>query len=388
MKVLLAHSRYRYPGGEERHVELLANMLSSAGHSVRRLEPMTPSYMTLIEKVALGATLVYRPRSGRLLRDFVRAEAPDIVHFHNITPSLTPAALRAAKISGASVVMTLHNYRFACPAGTLLRGGVRHEDCLTGSSLACGLRNPRGNWIESVVYGVAIELQRRLRLLTRWVDAFVVPASHLRDAFIRAGGPADRTHVIANGVPLSEHPRELGGYALYAGRLSEEKGIVTLLHAAELAPSIPLVVAGDGPLENLFARTASNVVFRGRLSPEELADVRRGSAFVVVPSECDEILPFAATEALADGKPIIATPNGGLTDVVIDGVTGVLVPERSPRELAEAMTRLWRDEALRGRMQSAARAHAERHFDLRTQTGLVIELYEHLLTQDGNGSSA
>src|SRR5581483_9713368 len=97
----------------------------------------------------VGVTLTYRPAGARLLREVLVRETPDLVHFHNAFPLLTPAAVREAHRYGAGVVLTIHNYRFACPAGTLLRNGRIHDDCIEGSSLLCGLRNSRGVWTES-----------------------------------------------------------------------------------------------------------------------------------------------------------------------------------------------------------------------------------------------
>lgn len=378
MNVAVAHSLYRHRGGEERHIDLLIAELEQRGHVVERIE-IAAEPASAWQKVRLAATLAYRPSSRRSMEQRLKSRPADVVHFHNITPHLTTAALRAAKESGARVVLTLHNFRFACPAGTLLRRGRRHDDCIRRSSLVCGLRGAREPWLEGVAYGAAIELQRRFRLLSRWVDAFVTPASHLRDTFIQAGGPRQHTYVIPYGVPLSPLTDGSSRYALFAGRLSVEKGVRTLLEAAKQAPHIPFKVAGDGPLSPLLQRPPGNVEWLGPVSPARVAALRRDAAFVVVPSEWPEVLPFAAIEAIADGRPVVATRTEGLSEILDDGVTGVLVDERAPDELAGACARLWGDDELRGSMGRAARAAAEQRFDVATQTAEVAALYEHLL---------
>lgn len=376
----VAHSRYRHPGGEERHIDLLIAELQRTGHSIERIETDARE-VAWRQRIGLATTLAYRPSAGRMVTRRLQRRPADVVHFHNITPHLTTAALRAAKSSGAHVVLTLHNFRFACPAGTLLRRGRRHDDCVRGSSLVCGLRGAREPWLESVAYGAAIEVQRRLGLLTRWVDAFVTPASHLRDTFIRSGGPAERTHVIPYGVPLSRDFHGNQSFVLFAGRLSSEKGVQTLLRAAAQTPEIPFVVAGDGPLSPLLGQAPENVDWVGRVSAARVADLRRDAAFVVAPSECSEVLPFAAIEAIADGRPVVATRTEGLSEIVDDGTTGLLVAERDPAALATACARLWADTPLRERMGRAARAAAESRFELTTQTARVTALYEHLSEQ-------
>ena len=143
MRVVIAHNRYRSVGGEEHHVDLLVEWLLEAGLEVRRFEVASPTEASIGERLKVGATLTYRPAGARLMRGILAREKPDIVHFHNVFPLLTPAAMHEAHRYGAAVVLTVHNYRFACPSGTLLRNGRVHEDCIEGSSLLCGLRNSR-----------------------------------------------------------------------------------------------------------------------------------------------------------------------------------------------------------------------------------------------------
>ena len=231
------------------------------------------------------------------MRVALAREEPDIVHFHNVFPLLTPAAIREAHRSGARVVLTIHNYRFACPAGTLLRNGKIHEDCIEGSSLWCGMRNARGARDESVAYGIAIELQRRLQLLARWVDAYVAPSEFVATMLGRAGYPARRTHVISHGVPIEERPSAVGDFAIYAGRLSPEKGIRTLVAASRLVPELPILVAGTGPLSPLVEATGGNLRSLGYVDRTQVAKLMRGALFAVMPSEWYEGQPYGALEA-------------------------------------------------------------------------------------------
>jgi glycosyltransferase involved in cell wall biosynthesis len=376
MRVLIVHNRYRLVGGEERHISLLHDELARVGVDVDLLTVDSGSVGSSVRsRIALAAGMVYRPRMGRMLKQRLADSPADVVHFHNIQPLLTTAALRAARKSGAAVVMTLHNYRFACPAGTLLRGTDLHDDCLDGSSLACALRNARGTWSESIAYGVAIELQRRLRLLQRWVDAFVTPSRFLAAAAARAGLPAAAIHPIAYGVPLGNgHDRGGRKHALFAGRISSEKGIATLVEAAKLS-GVPVLVAGDGPLKSSFAEQPG-VRLPGHLSGDALERARDDAAFVVVPSECHEVLPFSALEAAAVGKPIVATRVGGLPEIVTDGHNGLLVDPRSPAALAAAMRRLWENPDFADELGMNAKRRAESAFSLETQTRAVVRLYE------------
>ena len=315
LRVLIAHNRYRHPGGEETHVDLLERGLAEAGVEVRRFE-RSSSELEGSPACKLGATLglAYRP-SGGGIRRALREWRPDVVHFHNIWPLLTPAALREAKRSGAAVVLTAHNYRFACPGGTLLRDGAIHEDCIEGSSLVCGLRGARESRAESIAYGLALEIQRRTRMLERWADAFVAPSDFMRGMLARSGLPAQRIHVIHNGIELPPPPpadREPGRrFALFAGRLAPEKGIRALLAAAEHCPEVPIAIAGDGALAEEVARSPlPNVRYLGSLGRQEVERAMSAAAFTACPSESYDNLPLAALESFGAGRAVLAAPGG------------------------------------------------------------------------------
>jgi glycosyltransferase involved in cell wall biosynthesis len=377
--VVLAHSRYRYPGGEERHLELLERQLRAAGVSVRRYERQSPTEPGAVERLRVASGLVYRRGVARDLARDLAEQPADVVHFHNLMPMLTPAALRAARRSGAAVVLTIHNYRLFCPAGTLTVGGVVHDDCVEGSSLACALRRPSRGILESAAYGAAIELHRRLRLVQRWVDAYVCPSPHLLWPLARAGFSAERLHAIAYGVEITAEPESLPKrFVLFAGRLSEEKGIETLLAAAQAAPDVPLVVAGDGPLRQMVERASGgSLTYVGRLAAPELKRLRREAACLVAPSEWPDVQPFAVLESLADGVPVVTTPAGGLAHVAAGGGC-LLVRQRDPVSLAETMRRVWRDEGLRERLRKEALDSARSHYSVERQTAKLRKLYEGL----------
>src|SRR5581483_1295614 len=344
MKVLIAHNRYRLSGGEETHVALLERGLRDLGVGVRTYVRSSSEFTrTRRQRFVTALGLTYRPGGGGIA-NAIDDWHPDVVHFHNIWPALTPAALRLAHTARAAVVLTVHNYRFACPGGLLLRGGVAHDDCLEGSSLACGLRNARGSILESAAYGVALEIQRRLRLLERWVDAFVAPSAFMADALVRAGIPSRRVHVIGNAIPAGLPLRPRGSSALFSGRLSPEKGIRVLLEASQLAPDVQVVVAGSGPCEAEVLRAP--VRYLGHLDAAGVAAAMEEAAFTLAPSQCFDNQPYSVIESLAAGRPVIASEIGGLPEVVIDGVNGLLVPAGSPQALAKAMQRLSADQEL------------------------------------------
>jgi glycosyltransferase involved in cell wall biosynthesis len=173
--------------------------------------------------------------------------------------------------------------------------------------------------------------------------------------------------VIPSGVELPEHvgteaePAEV----LYAGRLSAEKGVLELLDAAE---GLNLVVAGDGPLRDRIPFA------RGFVPHDELQQLYARAAVIACPSR-REGFGVACLEAMAHGRPVVATRVGGLLDLVVDGETGIVVPPRDPAALRSALERLLADPDLRRKLGSAGRDRARMHFSWERVTDATLAAY-------------
>jgi glycosyltransferase involved in cell wall biosynthesis len=264
-----------------------------------------------------------------------------VVHAHNVQPTLGWRALAAARDAGARVVLHLHNYRLVCAVGTCF---TRGRDCTRchGRNTLPGVRlNCRGgSRAESAAYGAGLALwQERLAACA---DAFVVPSAFARGRLEALGAPlGSRAHVIPS-VQRSFAERSTaarGDYALYAGRLTAEKGVADAIAGCRAA-GVPLVVAGDGPDATALRAGAPEVRFVGRVADRELAELRAGAAVALVPSRYAEILPLAALEAMAAGLPVVASRAGGLAEVVPERG---LHPPRDVDAMAARIRALWGD---------------------------------------------
>ena len=229
------------------------------------------------------------------------------------------------------------------------------------------------------VWGTDVELARRapwlFRSTLRRARAVVAASTALADEARRLG--ATVVHVVPSGVAI---PDDVGApgeppHLLYAGRLSEEKGVLEL---AEAARGLPLVVLGDGPLRDRLPGAL------GFVPPAEVGAYLERAAVVVCPSR-REGYGIVARQAMAYGRPVVATAVGGLVDAVADGETGILVPPRDVRALREALERLLGDSELRGRMGAASRQWAVVHFGSEAAARAMLALYEAAL---GKASTA
>ena len=194
--------------------------------------------------------------------------------------------------------------------------------------------------------------------------------------------PREKIVVLRNGIDLEEYrpTYEDGGYALYFGRLSREKGVETLLKAhREVAGEIPLKIVGTGPIEAELKAKYPKAEFLGYRAGEELKSLVARASFVLVPSEWYENCPMTVLEAMALGKPIIASRMGGLPELVEDGKTGLLFGAGNVEELKERMLYLWKDRELRYEMGRAARKKAEQEFSLERHCEELLRIYRRLL---------
>jgi glycosyltransferase involved in cell wall biosynthesis len=196
----------------------------------------------------------------------------------------------------------------------------------------------------------------------------------------RASYPTDRIHTVYHGAPIDEAPSAVGGFAFYAGRLSDEKGVETLLDAAKRAPHVPVVIAGDGPLAaHVRSASGDHLTYLGKLPWESVLRFRRNALLTVAPSHCYEALGLGAVESMAVGTPVVASALGGLSEIIEHGVSGLLVPPGDPSALAVALDALWSDRSGVAAMGQRAWGYAREHFDPAGQTLRLVELYEGLL---------
>ena len=372
MKVLVAHNRYRHHGGEERAVDLQLAALDRAGIP----------HAALIRD-SKDTTSVHAARS--MLRggdgpDGVRRAVQDlgatVAHFHHMHPLFGHRGLQAAKDAGARTVLHLHNYRLFCAIAIGFRDG---EDCVRcrGRRTLPGLRlNCRESLPETAVYTTALALHQP-RVFDA-VDAFVTPSRYAAGRLTGLGLPGDRLTVVANFLPDGEiaarSTADRGEYALFAGRLSIEKGLAYAIDAAREA-NVPLKIAGDGALEDELRERARGapVEFLGRVPTTEVKQLLSDAAMAVVPSISGDVMPFAALEAMAAGVPIAASDAGSLPEVVGDPSC---VPKKDAAALAQRMRALHESPEQRREEGDAGIARARERFGEQRYLRELLAVYD------------
>jgi glycosyltransferase involved in cell wall biosynthesis len=390
MRILSAHNFYREAGGEDSVFAAESELLEQHGHVVKR-------YVDHNERIgraslATAANTLWNIQSYKSIQADLRASSADLAHFHNTFPLISPAAYYAVQRAGIPVVQTLHNFRLICAGATFSRHGKVCEACVEQDSLLPAIQNRcyRGSRSATVALTAMLAVHRAAGTYQNQVDAYIALSEFARRKFIANGLPADRIFVKPNFVdiaPVSE-PRPRGSvrpsrhanwtYALFAGRLAEEKGVHTLADAWRRLTGIQLQVAGDPPLSPTSPEIAwpSGVTRLGAQSRERVIELMRGASLLVFPSGCYENCPMTILEAFACGLPVVASDLGSIPEFVRHGYNGLLFRAGDPSDLAEKVHYAFEHpDELRAMGENARREFTEKYTAERNYK-LLLAIYE------------
>lgn len=381
MRVLQVHNTYRYRGGEDVVVERERALLQSQGDQV---ETFQLENHTLKPGIEAAVSTVWSRGSYRALQSEIRRFKPEVVHFHNTLPRVSPSGYYAASGLDVPVVQTLHNFRMACPSGLLFRNGRICEDCIGRRFAAPAVmhRCYRDSIAATAAVAVMLTIHRTVGTYDQAVDAYVALTDFSRGLFARHGLPTDRLHVKPNFSMDSDGPGDgAGGFALFVGRLSAEKGIETLLKAwREHNPGLPLLIAGDGPMrilvEDACQQPGGAIRYLGQVTAHHAADLMRSATMVLFPSEWYETFGLTMIEAYAAGTPVVASRMGTMQCLVEDRRTGRHFAPGDAADLSATVRALIDSPDELASMRIAARAEWERHYSPQANYPKLREVYK------------
>jgi len=388
VKIILVHCHYQQPGGEDVVFEQERQLLERAGHQVvvyRRSNFEVDSYPG-IKRLVLIQKAVWNGDSRTEFADLLRAEKPDVVHVHNTWIMISPSIYSACREAGVPVVQTLHNYRLLCPVGTFFRDGKVCEECLD-HTLWRSIRNGcyRDSRAETAAVGLMLAVHRTRHTWEREVESYVVLTEFARKKFLQGGLPADKIFVKPNFVDPDPLPREgKGEYAIFAGRLSPERRVSTLLDAwALLRSPIPLMIVGGGePRDQLEQKASWNhldmVEFTGLLPHDRTIAAIKGARFLIFSSEWYETFGLTMIEAFACGVPVICSRMGTMQEIVEDSRTGLYFTPGDSRDLAEKVEWAWNHPEEMQQMGKEARREFESKYTAEKNYPRLMEIYQHV----------
>jgi len=385
MKILLAHNYYQQPGGEDQSYAAEIAMLEAYGHQVIPYRIHNDSIENM-SRLGIAARTIWNRSSFREVRALVRKHRPHIAHFNNTFPLISPAAYYAARTEGVPVVQTLRNYRLLCPNAFFFRNQQVCEACLGKMIAWPGILHGcyRQSRSATAVVAGMLAAHRLLRTYQNAVDVYIALTEFGRRTFLHGGLPAEKVMVKPNFVYPDPGPGNgQGGYAIFVGRLSEEKGLKTLLEAWRLVPNqVPLKIVGDGPLDS-FVREATltdeRIEWIGHRSPDEVAKLVGDAAFLIFPSLWYEGMPRTILEAFAKGTPVVASQLGAMQELIKNHHTGLLFEPGQAGPLATVVSELWNDSTKLKQMREAARAEYESLYTFEPNYQMLMTIYQQAL---------
>jgi glycosyltransferase involved in cell wall biosynthesis len=381
MKIVVAHNYYQQPGGEDGVFAAERALLASGGHDVLPYTVHNDAVSEL-SNVALAKATVWNQESYKKLRTLFQRVGPNVVHVHNTLPLISPSIYYAAKDEGAAVVQTLHNYRLSCVNGLFFRNGHICEDCLGKAAPWPGVARGcyRDSRAASGVVASMLAFHKLRRTYHEAVDVYIALTAFSKGKFVEAGLPAEKVVVKPNFIDPDPGLGGGGGYALFVGRLSQEKGLTTMLAAWERAGSLlPLKIVGDGPMREYVASTASelpHVEWLGRKGRDEVIRLMQNAAMLVLPSMAYENFPVTVVEAFGTGLPVLVSGHGAMAEIVDHGRTGLHFEPGNAEDLAAQVEWVLVHPKELAAMRVEARAEYEAKYTAERNYQMLMDIYE------------
>ncbi|MDD0810222.1 glycosyltransferase family 4 protein [Curvibacter sp. RS43] len=296
----------------------------------------------LTRKAVSAMKVIYSWEAKSKLKKLLSDFRADIAHLHCIYHHITPSIIPLLEDRGVPIVMTAHDLKIACPAYKMLNKNGVCERCVGGSYLNL-IKNKciHDSYLQSTLIAIESSVHRYLKSYQS-INKIIAPSKFYKEKFIQAGYSEQQIVYIPNFVdtPLTVDSLVFGEYYLYFGRLSNEKGILTLVKAFENS-RVKLKIVGGGPMANelkeFIGSGQYNVELCGHKTGLELTEIIKGSRAVILPSEWYENAPMSVLESFSLGKPVIGSRIGGIPEMVQDGLTGFLFESGNKQDLSNVI---------------------------------------------------
>lgn len=365
MKILLIDVYHYYRGGAETVFFNTGELLKKAGHEVvyftlkwpQNLPSEFETYFPESKESRKGplrqwvnlVNYFYHFEAARNLRALIEKEKPDLAHIHLMWGQLTSSILKTLADCGVPAILTAHDYRLVCPAYAFRDGnGNICETCGGRRFYNCFLRRcSKGKWIESGVMAAEQYFRNHFFHPSRMLSGVIFVSDFSRSKHLAYMPELERLpmltlHNMATELNPPKSEPDADRYFLYFGRLSQEKGMPTLVEAFARTPHLKLKIVGSGPLEpyvreQIASRGLKNIELLGFKRGAELTSLIRGAFFTLVTSECYENNPMSIVESYAQAVPVIGSRIGGIPEIIDADQTGFLFEVGDPESLAATL---------------------------------------------------
>jgi glycosyltransferase involved in cell wall biosynthesis len=378
----MLHNSYQYRGGEDESFESEVRMLRDEGHHVETII-INNAQIESTSKIQVALQSLWSKPSHDLVDRKLSGRAYDVLHVQNFFPLLSPSVYYAARKHRVAVVQTLRNYRLLCPGVFFYRDGQVCEDCMDKTFKYPGILHGcyRGSRMATAAVAAMTAFHSIKGTWMNAVDLYIALTHFVRDKFVEAGFPQDKLIVKSNFVyPDPGCGNGEGGYALFVGRLSPEKGLDTLLGAwKQLARNWTLKIVGDGPMApeiQAFCAERREVEWLGPRSRAETAELMGRARVLVFPSNWYETFGRVAIESFAAGTPVIASRLGAMAEICDGEKAGLLFEPGNARDLADKLRWMFDNPEHVAAMRPVAREIYETQYTMKENCRVLIHAYE------------
>ena len=412
MRILLVNYRYFISGGPEKYMFNIKKMLEDNGHEVIPfsihsnknvqtkyskyfVEPIGGRDVTYFDEVKktpksvwqMLTRSIYSVEVEKAIKKEIRDTQPDLVYIIHFVNKLSPSVITGAKKMGLPVVLRLSDYFLLCPRFDFMYQKRICEDCLTKGYRSCiKKRCVKESLFASVVRVFSMKFHNFIHVYQD-VDAFITPSEFLKKKLVTNGFDASKITCIPTFTTSKSEIGKLqvGDYGLYFGRITEEKGVETVIKAYEKLPDHKVKIMVDDTTEEAIRlkeyvkrHKMKNVEFLGFKSGSQLENVIKDSRFTIIPSIWYDNLPNTALESFQYSKPVIASNIGSLPELVVDEMNGFLFEAGNHDDLIKAIKKLDDNENIM-KMGAASRKRLEMKFAPQSHYEALMKVFNSVI---------
>lgn len=401
MRILLVNKFHYYRGGSEKYYFELAKLLKENGHTVGFFSMNSDENICtgdkeyFVDEIDLNTgsklkafDVIYSPANKKQMTKALEDFKPDVVHINNFQRQLSASIIDAIKEKNIPIVMTAHDLNPICPCNILLYQGQICEKCLESGYMNC-IKNSciKDSKAKSLIGVLEHKFYQHKKIWNK-IDVIISPSEFNKNKLETYGAKSKQNISLPNFVyDIDTSKNEIGDYAFYLGRLSAEKGILNIIKSIGECENAKLIIAGDGPYKDEIVNYISQnklenkVSLVGYLNQEQAQEYLTKCRCLIFPSICYENCPYSILEAMAAGKPIVASDIGGISELVKDDVNGYLYKFANTDELTEKMKKIFESDEIVKRLSNNSKELYKQKYSAQRYYENLMNIYNSVIKE-------
>ncbi len=385
MNILIIHNYYKQRGGEDAVFEIESEALEKLGHKIIRYIRHNKEIddYSILQKIGFVFSLFNNKKTINDIKKIISNNKIDIAHIHNIFPLISTSVYKFLKENNIKIVQTIHNYRFLCPEAFFFRRNKNCTLCAKGNFFYCIIfKCFKRSFIFSTLYSLII--MKNQKIFKNFINGYIALSDFTKNLFINFGYDKEKIYVKDNGFIDNKIKRKKsGGYFLFLGRISIEKGIIFLLNFFKEFKEYNLIVAGTSQDIDTIKKNYyySNIVFKGFVDGEKKKILIQETEALILPSLWYENYPVSIIEAFCCGIPVIGSNIGGIPCIIEEGKNGLLFEAGNKDSLNEKLKIIHNNNGLRDKLGDNARKTFLNRMEMTNNIKILEKIYKEVIDE-------